>query len=231
MAVDRRGAAADPALLRSQDGRLRRQRADRAAVPAHARAAAATPLLVDVELSPYGRGEPEAAGAATVVALARELEDELRYLDVAVLVTGSRAPFGQGMRAWLRRHRKELDPKRTVAIAVEALGSGGVRYSRREGPWLLSWRTNGDLVRLCRDIAADDEDGAAFDAAAVKSREAGDAVAAMARGVPAIGITTADREHVDPASVERAHAFAAELARRIDAELAPRLQEEPLRPA
>jgi hypothetical protein len=191
----------------------------------------ATALLVDVELSPIGDGEADAAGAAAVLSLAKQLEGELEYLDVWVVLTGARAPFGDGMRAWLRRHRRELDPKRTVVVAVEALGSGGVRYSRREGTRLLSWRANRDLVRICRDIAADDEDGAAFDAGPISAREPGDAVAALTRGLPAIGIATAQRGAVDPVSVERACDFCAELARRIDMELAPRLAQEPLRPA
>jgi hypothetical protein len=192
---------------------------------------AVTPLLVDVELSPAGRGEPDAAAAAAVISLAEELEGELRYLDLWVVVTGGRVPFGQGMRAWLRRHRGELDPRRTVVVAIEALGCGGVRYTTREGPRLLSWRSSTDVIRLCREIAGDDEDGAAFGAEPVKSRESGDAVAALSRGVPAIGIATARREPVDPAAVERARDFCAELARRIDVELAPRVEEEPLRPA
>jgi hypothetical protein len=192
---------------------------------------AATPLLVDVELSSVGRGEADAAGAAVVISLAESLADELEYLDVWVVLTGAHAPFAQGMRSWLRRHRRDLDPKRTVVVAIEALGSGGVRYSRREGPLLLSWRTNRDLVRLCDDIAADDEDGEAFDAASTKSRASGDAVAALSRGVPAIGITTAAPAPADPEAAARARDFCAELARRIDAELAPRLKEEPLRPA
>jgi len=192
---------------------------------------AATPLLVDVELSSVGRGEADAAGAAVVTALAESLADELDYLDVWVVITGARAPFAQGMRAWLRRHRRELDPERTVVLAIEALGSGGVRYTRREGPVLLSWRTNRDLVRLCDDIAGDDEDGAAFGAAPIKSRASGDAVAALSRGIPAIGITTAAAEPADPEAAARAHDFCVEMARRIDTELAPRLEEEPLRPA
>jgi hypothetical protein len=192
---------------------------------------AAVPLLVDVELSPFAAGEATAAGAATVLSVAEDLEHELRHLDVGIVLTGAQAPFAQGMRAWLRRHRKELDPQRTIVMAVGALGAGGVRYSRREGPWLLSWRTNGDLVRLCEEMTRDDEDGSAFDAAGIVAREPGDAMAAMSRGLPAIGVSTADRDRVDAAAVERAHAFCMELARRVDAELAPRLADEPLRPA
>jgi hypothetical protein len=192
---------------------------------------AAVPLLVDTELSPPGRGEADAAGAAAVVALAEELRGELRYLDVWALLSGARAPFGAGSRAWLRRHRRELDPERTIVLAVEALGSGDVRYSRREGTRLLSWRTNRDLVRLCAEIAADDEDGAAYGAKPTALREQGDAVAALSRGIAAIGVTTAAHEPADSEAAARAHAFCAELARRIDAGLAPRLDGEPLRPA
>jgi hypothetical protein len=189
----------------------------------------AMPLFGDVELSDPGTGDRETAAVEAVLELAGDLGSELRYLDVAVVFTGAHVPFGQGMRAWVKRHRKDFDPERTIVIAVAPLGSGGVRYSTREGPRLLSWGTTGDVARLCRDIASDDEDGAAFDAAPVKSRHAGDAVAALSRGLPAIGISTEGREHADPASADRARAFVSELARRIDGELAPRLHEEPIR--
>lgn len=190
----------------------------------------AVPLLVDEALSATARGEADAAGVAAALSLAEELAGQLDYLDVWVVVTGARVPFGQGMRSWVRRHRDELDPERTVAIAIEALGSGGVRYTRSEGTRLLSWRTNRDVLRLCEQIADDDRDGAAFDAAPTALREPGDAVAALSRGLPAIGIATAVRDDpVDPEAVARARDFCAELARRIDSQLAARLDDEPLR--
>lgn len=189
----------------------------------------AVPLLVDEALSATAPGEGDAAGVAAALSLAEELTGQLRYLDVWVVVTGARASLGQGMRAWVRRHRGELDPERTVVLAIEALGSGGVRYTRSEGTRLLSWRTNRDVLRLCEQIADDDQDGAAFDAAPTASREPGDAVAALSRGLPAIGILTAVREPVYPEAVAHARDFCAELARRIDSQLAARLGDEPLR--
>jgi hypothetical protein len=190
----------------------------------------AIPLLVDEALSATAPGEPDAAGVATALSLAEELTGQLDYLDVWVVITGARSSFGQGMRVWVRRHRGELDPERTVVLAIESLGSGGVRYTRSEGTRLLSWRTNRDVLRLCEQIADDDQGGAAFGAAPTASREPGDAVAALSRGLPAIGIATAVRnEPVDPAAVARARDFCAELARRIDSQLAARLGDEPLR--
>ncbi len=81
----------------------------------------ATPLLVDAELSPIGSGEGEAAATVAVLSLAEELEGSVEGLDIWVALIGAETPFHSGLRGWLRRHRRELDPDTTVIALVEAL--------------------------------------------------------------------------------------------------------------
>jgi hypothetical protein len=81
---------------------------------------AATPLLIDDELSPAG-GEGEAAATVAVLSLAEELDGAVDRLDVWVALIGAETPFRSGLRSWLRRHQHELDPETTVVVAVEAL--------------------------------------------------------------------------------------------------------------
>jgi hypothetical protein len=180
------------------------------------------PALADLELSNAGDGEADnAAGVATVLALAEDLGGELRSFDVWVLLTGSQKPFAAGMRAWLRRHREQLDRERTAVISVDGVGSGPVRFARREGP-LLARRAHPQLLRICEEIAEDDGDGGAYDARPVTVRERSDASAARARKLPAITLACEGGE-VTAEGLERMRAFCRDLAERLDAEVAPTL--------
>ena len=180
------------------------------------------PALADLELSNPGDGEADnAAGVATVLALAEDLGGELRSFDVWVLLTGSQKPFAAGMRSWLRRHRGPLDRERTAVINVDGVGSGPVRFARREGP-LLARRAHPQLLRICEEIAEDDGDGGAYDARPVTVRERSDASAARARKLPAITLSCEGGE-VTAEGLERMRAFCRDLVERLDAEVAPTL--------
>ena len=60
------------------------------------------------------------------------------------------------MRAFLSSHRRELRRERTVILNLDEVGAGTVRYTRREGP-LLATRSHLQLVKLCDEIAEDDD--------------------------------------------------------------------------
>ena len=64
------------------------------------------------------------------------------------------------MRAFLKRHRDQLAQDRTVFLNVDRVGSGSVRYTRREGA-LLTLRCHAQLVALGDQIAEDDDDASA----------------------------------------------------------------------
>lgn len=81
---------------------------------------AAVPLLVDAELSPVGDGAAEAAGVAIAIDLAERLDGELEQLDVWLVLAGAGGALGAGMRAWRRRHRRELGARPAVTIEVGA---------------------------------------------------------------------------------------------------------------
>jgi Peptidase family M28 len=190
---------------------------------------AAIGLLVDVAISGTKGGENDnASGVALALRLAERLQaDPPEHLGVHVLLTGGQKAGAAGMRAFVRAHRRELPRERTVALNLDAVGAGTVRYTRREGP-LVAIRTHGQLTQLCDEIADDDRQDA-FGARPVVSRDASDAYAACTAGYPAITITCRDEladyvpGRVDQQAIERAEGFCAELIERLDAEIGPDL--------
>jgi len=176
------------------------------------------PALADIELSGASAGGSDnAAGVAVVLRLADDLGDRLEHFDVWVVFTGAQKPFALGMKAWLRRRRPELERESTVVLNVDGLGDGPLTYSRKEGP-LLALRVHRQLTRICKEIV---EDGG-HRAGSMVVHEAGDTGAALARGFPAITVSSPGAM-LDPASLDRAFEFCRELAERVDAEVGPRL--------
>ena len=68
--------------------------------------------LVEIELSPVVPGANDnASGVATALSLAAELDAEPpANLDVWVVINGGEECLHEGMRTFLRAHRKQLDP-------------------------------------------------------------------------------------------------------------------------
>ena len=178
------------------------------------------PAFVDIELAEAGEARARAGAAATALRLGEELE--LEHFDVRVVLTGAEQPFALGMGAWLRAHRHDLDRATSAVMHVDSIGDGPVRYARRVGP-LRPLRCHQDLVRLCGEIAEDDGEGGAYGAEPRVDRRPTAAAAAIARGLPAISIACAGPQAPSAESLERAYGFCAELARRLDAEVGPRL--------
>jgi Peptidase family M28 len=180
-------------------------------------------LLIDVALSPTRGGENDnASGCVVVLRLAQRFgsADALQHFNLHVLFTGAQHAGTAGMRAFLKRH--ELPRAHTVFLNVDRVGSGEVRYTRREGA-LFTQRSHPQLTALCEQIVEDE-----LDAAPLTSRSASDASAAAAKGYAAVGVTCRDdgdyaSGRVDERALERAEAFCAELIERIDAELGPSL--------
>ena len=194
-------------------------------------------LLVDTAISGVVPGANDnGSGVATVLRLAERYGGGLEHLSVWALFTGGGEAFGQGMRSFLRRHKKGLDQERTVFIGIDEVGAGTVRYTRREGA-IATVRTHDQLLELCDDIAEDDADENAFAARRLVERGSGDGYVARARGFPAITVTCrnaldyAPRHHrpedtperIDGESLERAYGFCCELVERLDAQIGPDL--------
>jgi hypothetical protein len=189
----------------------------------------AVALLLDIALAPTKGGENDnATGAALALRLAERFgRGKLDHFDLHVVLTGGQKAVAAGSRAFLKRHKRELARERTVILNLDAVGSGTVRYTSREGP-LVAIKSHPQLVQVCQAIADDDEDENAFGARAITNRSASDGYAARSAGLPAITIGCRGRldygpERVDAEALERAEGFCAELIRRLDAELGPDL--------
>lgn len=193
------------------------------------------PYLADIALStPVPGANDNASGAATVLRLAERYGGTLDHLDVWVAFTGAQEPGAQGMRAWLKHHKRDLDPLTTVVLNVDEVGAGTVRYAVKEGP-LLALKQHPRLVALCDQIADEDIGRNRYSARPLVDRRPSDGYAARARGLPAITISCAPAPHhhqpadtpesVDEDALDRAFGFCSELVELIDEVLGPAIAE------
>ena len=189
--------------------------------------------LVDIALSDVVPGANDnASGVATALSLASDLDrDRPAHLDVWVLLTGAGWSLQEGMRGFLRAHRKTLPRTGTYFLCVDAVGHGDVRFETATG-WVVSYPHDVRLVELCEAIAAADRDGdRRYRARALRlGGLAGDSVAARVRRYAATTITCADEldvvpgaetaadvpDRIDPDALDRAHGFALDLVRQLD---------------
>lgn len=194
--------------------------------------------LVEIELSPVVPGANDnASGVATALSIAQELEAEpTQNLDVWFVLDGGEESQQEGMRAFVRAHRKQLDRERTFFLSLESVGAGHVRYETAAG-WVISYRTDRRLVALCEAIAAADAEGEnRFDARPLRHGSAGDSMPPLLAGFRSIGIGCRDGdglvphshqpsdlpEAIDPQALDGAHDFALELIRQLDRDLGRR---------
>jgi hypothetical protein len=173
-------------------------------------------LLTDIALAGTRAGENDnASGTVLVLRLAERLGPGLDHFGVHVVFTGAGTANAPGIGSFMDRH--DLGHDSTVFLSIDQVGSGDVRYTRREGA-LVATKTHPQLLSLCEGI--DD------DALAIVNRTVSDGAAATGRGFAAITVTCRDRldyasGRVDEAALERAEAFLVELVERLDAEVGP----------
>ena len=176
----------------------------------------AVALLTDIALAGTRAGENDnASGTVLVLRLAERLGVGLEHFGVHVVFTGAGKASAAGISSFIDRH--DLGHDSTVFLNVDQVGSGDVRYTRREGA-LLASRSHPQLLSLCEGI--DD------DALPIVNRATSDGSAATGAGFAALTVTCRDRldyasGRVDEAALERAEAFLVELIERLDAEVGP----------
>jgi hypothetical protein len=191
---------------------------------------------VELELSEI---VPGANDNASGVAVALSLADALRErapdtLDVWVVLTGAEECISEGMRAFLRAHRDELDRDSTYFLNLDSVGRGDVRYETAEG-LAVSFDLRSRLTEICAAIAdADRERENRYRAAAHAHAFATDALPVRLRRYPATTITClepgaylpanyhlpADAPgELDPDALTRAHEFALAVIRGLDRDL------------
>jgi Peptidase family M28 len=196
-------------------------------------------MLVNVELSDVvPAANDNASGVATALSLTEELDARPpENLEVAVLLTGGQECLMEGMRAFLRSHRKELDRRSTYFLNLEAVGRGEVRYITGEG-LAISFEMDRRVIELCDAIASADADG--------KERGkpsplawgfATDALPVRLARFPCTTITTIERDALlpahyhqledvpdglDPEALDRAERFVLDLVRALDRDVGRR---------
>jgi hypothetical protein len=111
-------------------------------------------LLIDIALSEI---VPAAYDNASGVAAVLSIADDLRTtpaenLDVWIVLPGSEESLDEGMRAFVRRHRKELDKENTVFINVDSVSYGTPHYQVAQGP-IITYPMDPELVEFCEAIA------------------------------------------------------------------------------
>lgn len=196
-------------------------------------------MLTDIELSDVVPGANDnASGVATALSLAEELDsDPPENLDVWLLLTGGEECQMEGMRSFVRSHRKSLDRENTYFIVLDAVGSGTVRYETGEG-LAVTYDLDRRLVQLCDAIAAADrENGNRFAAKPLRQGFATDALPARIAKLRATAITCLSDGSLLPANYHRpddvpkridrkaldgAHDFALELVQALDRDVGRR---------
>lgn len=192
-------------------------------------------LLFDISLSQVVPGACDnASGVAAALSVAAALDSEPpKNLDVWVLLTGAEECFAEGMRCWVRAHRKELQLDRTFLINLDSVAFGRPAYQLSEGA-IVSYPMDRRLVELCEAIA-DAENGDR--PGAVRHSLISDAQPAQLGGLRSISIrgaedgvalfpahhTHADTpERIDETSLTAAVDFALELVRQVDRDVGRR---------
>ena len=191
--------------------------------------------LVEVQLGEVVPGANDnATGVATAISLAEELAGEpAANLDVWVVLDGAGESQQEGMRSFVRSRRKEFERANTFVLAIDSVGRGDVRFQTSAG-WVVSYRMDRRLVELCEAITTADAEGdQRYGAAGFASGLGGEAATAAAAKWRAVGITCHDTDGyvanrhlpsdtpkaVNHAALDRAHSFALELIRRLDADV------------
>jgi hypothetical protein len=215
------------ALLRAVGARGRALSAAR--VPPMLTLTAHIPLLLEVRASaPVPGAADNASGVATILRLAERHGGRLRNYDVWVLFTGAEEGLLLGMREWVRRHKYELDPQRTIFLNIDEAGYGTVRYATSERPG-SDPADRPSLSKLCDEVRTEDGAGR-FGAEPMPQLGLAEGAIAAHHGFTAIRIAclpqptfapeyhrpTDTAERLDPEAPERAFEFCSQLIEKID---------------
>ncbi len=192
--------------------------------------------LGDIALSPASPGaNANASGVAAALETVRLLdEDRPDNVAVELLLCGGGETTMQGMRSFLRSHRKALDRERTRFVSFESVGRGEPRFAL-SGGLAVSLPLDPQLAELCAVVAiAHDGDAEPFDAEPLRDARATAAIVARAYRYPAIAITCREPgetlpaghhtpadlpANVDPQAVERAARLVVDAVRLLDRDL------------
>ncbi len=194
-------------------------------------------LLGEIALSPASPGaNANASGVAAVLEAARRLDrDPPEGLSVDVLICGGGETTMEGMRAFVRSHRRDLEPGTTYFVSLESVGRGDPRYVLSQG-LAVSLPLDPELAGLCEAIEIADA-GERLRPEAIRDGRISAAFVARTYGYPAIAITSREGTEalpvghhtpddtpssVAPDAIERVVSFTVELVQLLDRDLSRR---------
>jgi Peptidase family M28 len=195
-------------------------------------------MLVDIALSPtVPAANDNASGVATALSLAEGLDREPPdSLDIWVLLTGAEECLQEGMRSFVRSHRKHLPRDSTFFVCLDTVGRGTVRFETAAG-WVVTFAMDKRLVQLAEAVATADREGDdRYDAHPLRHGYAGDSFPARAHRYPSTTIRCLDEhgvapfqhtsrdtpDRIDPEALDRARGFALDVVRLLDRDVTRR---------
>jgi Peptidase family M28 len=146
-------------------------------------------LFTDVaRRAPVPGANDNASGVAALLGVASDLAgSRLASLRVVLLSAGSEETMLEGMDAFLRRHRGELDPARTIVVCLDMVGWNRLLLRESEGV-LRRYRTRAEDIDLVQRVATAANVSVEV---APPSPAPGDGLAARWAGLPTIFLSSA----------------------------------------
>jgi hypothetical protein len=154
----------------------------------------ATCLVIDVMRSPTVPGANDNLSAVGLSVAFAELlrERPIPGLRVVLLSAGAEETLQDGIRGFVARHRRELDPDRTWMLNFDAIGSPRLIMLEGEGPfWMSDYTDPGfrDLIARCAV-----EQGIALERG-YRARASTDSVITSRAGYPSTCLTSLNEWH------------------------------------
>ena len=184
-------------------------------------------LFVDAAISDVSPGaSTNASGVAALLEVGRRLQESApRSVETWLVFPAAKEGLTLGMRAWLKEHGDEFDPRDTFFVNVDTVGHGDVHHVTADG-YALVFRSDQRLIRLCEELGSQPH----------VWRIGTDATQAAMAGFPSITVccldaharmpefhrTTDTPGRIDVGAVERATDMVEKVVRRIDAVYPPR---------
>ena len=188
-------------------------------------------LFFDAAISDVSPGaSTNASGVAALLEVGRRLQERApQGIETWLVFPAAKEGLALGMRAWLKEHGDEIDPRDTFFVNVDTVGHGDVHHVTADG-YALVFRSDQRLVQLCKGLGSRPH----------VWRIGTDATQAAMAGFPSITVccldahgrlpefhrTTDTPVRVDAGAVERATDFVENIVRRIDDLYAPREAED-----
>ena len=157
-------------------------------------------LLLDLAAAPFGPAAADnASGAAVALSLVRALDvAPPQNVGVELVLQGAGDASMIGLRRHLRRRRGELSARSTIVLGIGPCGSGRSCWWVSDGP-LIPLRYLARLRALAARLAAGD----GGIAGPHRGRGTSPALAARARGLPALTLGAVDGRGLAPRSHQR----------------------------